>query len=309
MDGNSSPRAGGRGWLAAAIVVALVAAVAVASTGSVGSGSDTDRRPSEALLDTIVSLAVVGIAVGFVIAAVVFVLLRREIAAAEVPRPRSSRATLVALLWFGGLLLALVLLLRADGSGNGRNGLLGRLGDTRRRDAADGNEYEPEFQPWPVLILALLAAAACLAWWASRRARRRALRSVDDPSPALVLAEVLDETLDDLRDEPDPRRAVIGAYARMERGLAAAGVPRHDAEAPGEYLERVLVEVQVSARAAGRLTALFSWARFSRHDVEEGMKHEAIETLEQVRDELRALDAARLAAEAERLRVLRGATS
>ena len=35
-----------------------------------------------------------------------------------------------------------------------------------------------------------------------------------------ALADVLDETLDDLRAEADPRRAVIAAYARMERALA-----------------------------------------------------------------------------------------
>ena len=37
-------------------------------------------------------------------------------------------------------------------------------------------------------------------------------------------ADVLDETLDDLRAETDPRRAVIAAYARMERALAAFGL-------------------------------------------------------------------------------------
>ena len=40
-----------------------------------------------------------------------------------------------------------------------------------------------------------------------------------------ALAEVLSETLDDLRREPDPRKAVIGAYAKMERTLAARGFP------------------------------------------------------------------------------------
>ena len=51
-----------------------------------------------------------------------------------------------------------------------------------------------------------------------------------------VLADVLEETIDDLRAEADPRRAVIAAYARMERALAAAGLPRSPAEAPDEYL-------------------------------------------------------------------------
>ena len=49
----------------------------------------------------------------------------------------------------------------------------------------------------------------------------------------------------------------------------------------------------MSRRAAGRLTALFAWARFSVHDVRPEMKDEAIETLEQVQHELAAADAAR----------------
>ncbi|MGI8974336.1 MAG: DUF4129 domain-containing protein [Gaiella sp.] len=308
MNGNAPVRSGVRGWPAAAVAVALVAGVAVASSGSIPSGSGAARRPSETLLDTVVSLAVAGTALGMVVAVAVFVLLRREVAATEAPARRNGRATAIALLWFGGLLLGVALLLRSDGSGSDRGGVFGALG-RRRTDTPPGGGYEPEFQPWPVLVVGLLAAAGGLALWASHRARRRALGSHNDLGPALVLAEVLDETVDDLRDEPDPRRAVIRAYARMERGFAGAGVPRHDAEAPEEYVDRALAEVASSSRSAARLMALFSWARFSGHDVDASMKAEAIETLEQVRDELRALDAARHAAETERLRNLRGAHS
>ncbi len=110
---------------------------------------------------------------------------------------------------------------------------------------------------------------------------------------AEALADVLAETLDDLRAERDPRRAVIAAYARMERALAASGLPRSGAEAPEEYLTRVLDEIEISPRAAGHLTALFAWARFSVHDVRPEMKDEAIETLEQVQRELAAAETAR----------------
>ena len=37
-----------------------------------------------------------------------------------------------------------------------------------------------------------------------------------------------------------------------------------------------------------RLTALFARAKFSQHEVDDGMKDEAIDTLEELRDELRA---------------------
>ena len=51
-------------------------------------------------------------------------------------------------------------------------------------------------------------------------------------------AAIIDDTLEDLRSETDPRRAVVAAYARMERVLAVHGLPRDRAEAPAEYLER-----------------------------------------------------------------------
>jgi hypothetical protein len=87
---------------------------------------------------------------------------------------------------------------------------------------------------------------------------------------------------------------VIAAYARMERALAASGLPRDPSEAPEEYLRKILSDLAVTGRAAARLTSLFAWARFSGHDVRPEMKEEAIETLEQVQHEL-AADAARRA--------------
>ncbi len=112
---------------------------------------------------------------------------------------------------------------------------------------------------------------------------------------------MLDETLDDLRAEADPRRAVIAAYARMERALGAYGLPRSPSEAPDEYLQRIFGDLEVSRLATSRLTALFSWAKFSGHDVAPEMKQEAIEALEAVREELRA---AEILAEHERLAAL-----
>ena len=101
----------------------------------------------------------------------------------------------------------------------------------------------------------------------------------------------MDESLDDLRAEPDPRRAVIAAYARLERVLAAHGLPRNPAEAPLEYLGRMLTELSVSDRAARALTELFERAKFSQHAVGSEMKEQAIEALETVRDDLLAAQA------------------
>ena len=103
-----------------------------------------------------------------------------------------------------------------------------------------------------------------------------------------ALAAALDESLDDLRADPDLRRAIIAAYARMETALGSVGVPRRPAEAPLEYLERVLLALDTSQTSVRRLTDLFEWARFSHHEPEPSMRDEAVDALEAVRDELRA---------------------
>jgi len=103
-----------------------------------------------------------------------------------------------------------------------------------------------------------------------------------------TLAEVLTETLDDLRNEADPRKAVIGAYAKMERTLAARGVPRRKSEAPHGYLARIIDVVSGSAHSAQRLTRLFARARFSPHEIDLRMKEDAIDALTGLRAELQA---------------------
>ena len=131
---------------------------------------------------------------------------------------------------------------------------------------------------------AVVAAAAAGAYVV---ARRRSRASADDePELAQELALVLDDTLEDLRRERDARRAVIAAYARMERAFAAHGFPRRPFEAPLEYLARVLGNLQVRSSAVLDLTSLFERAKFSPHGVDEAMKDEAITALVAVRDDL-----------------------
>jgi hypothetical protein len=135
------------------------------------------------------------------------------------------------------------------------------------------------------IIAVLVAGAIVLVYTARTRATLRPmlrLRRAQDE-----LAGALDESLDDLRADPDLRRAIIAAYARMERVLAAAGVARRASEAPFEYLERALETLEASAASVRRLTALFEWAKFSHHEPEPAMRDEAIDALVAVRDELR----------------------
>jgi uncharacterized protein DUF4129 len=135
------------------------------------------------------------------------------------------------------------------------------------------------------IVLALLGALGIAVYVAGRR-RGGSLPSWQLASQAAVSA-ALDESLDDLRSEPDLRKAIIAAYARMERALAYAGLPRRPSEAPLEYVERALGQLETSAGAIRRLTDLFEWAKFSHHEPDPSMRDEAIDALVAVRDELR----------------------
>jgi hypothetical protein len=116
------------------------------------------------------------------------------------------------------------------------------------------------------------------------------------PRPeGLSLAEELSlvaaESIEDLRRERDPRKAVIAAYANMERALAAHGLPRRGAEAPFEYLARILRELEVREDAVRALTQLFEYAKFSTHEIDTGMKEQAIAAFAAIRDDLQTDEA------------------
>jgi len=284
-------------------LVVLLAAVAIASTGSVPAGGGGARRPADRFFDVLISLYLLLMIPGFAMWVYVLAVSRDGVAEAIVRRKRRSRwRSFVTFVVPFAIFLFFLRWLTTN------NDLRQRLADQiGRGQRSPGNAvdspggYEPQFATGPVLVILVLVAIGAVAWYVSYRARRRRLEQFpDDVGPAL--ADLLDETLDDLRAEADARTAVIAAYARMERALAAYGLPRDPSEAPDEYLGRVLADLEVSRRAISRLTALFAWAKFSGHDVAPGMKDEAIAALEAVRAELRA---AEILAEARRLEMQR----
>lgn len=103
------------------------------------------------------------------------------------------------------------------------------------------------------------------------------------------LARAIGSTIDDLRGERDARRAVIAAYANMERILASHGLARGQSELPYEYLARVLQLLQVRESAVRSLTELFEYAKFSKHEIDHAMKERAIESLVAVREDLQVI--------------------
>ena len=134
---------------------------------------------------------------------------------------------------------------------------------------------------------ALLVAGVFAAAWLTRSRRRlRARRPVARTQPQDVLTRAVSLSLEDLRREPDPRRAIVAAYAHMERLLEQAGVVRPGSETVTEYLARVLRAGNAPRAAATELTGLFEEARFSRHHLSEADRQRALVALVEIRESL-----------------------
>jgi len=140
---------------------------------------------------------------------------------------------------------------------------------------------------WLPILLAVGAVAVAVAAVAYvLRRRRRAATAPQTEPPAAAMVEAIDESLDDLERERDPRRAVIRAYGRMERTLGDHGLARRAPETPLEYLARALQTLAGSRESAERLTRLFERAKFSPHPIDLGMRDEALSALATLRAEL-----------------------
>ncbi|HTU29901.1 MAG TPA: DUF4129 domain-containing protein [Solirubrobacteraceae bacterium] len=94
-----------------------------------------------------------------------------------------------------------------------------------------------------------------------------------------ALRDAVLRSLDEIRRDPDARRAIIGAYRLMEAALARTGLPRDPAEAPREYLSRALSSLDVGPQAPRRLTALFERARFGDADLDLSLRDQAVDAL------------------------------
>jgi uncharacterized membrane protein len=144
---------------------------------------------------------------------------------------------------------------------------------------------------WP-LVLGIGGLVLLGGVWMYVRSRRRLAPLLDDRSLQADMVSAIETTIDDLRSERNARRAVIAAYASMERTLAAHGLARHRSEAPLEYLTTILRGLRVRESAVRTLTGLFEYAKFSGHEVDEQMKEEAIAALIAIRDDLQRDEAA-----------------
>ena len=277
-------------FLTGAGILLAVGLVAIAARGSTSIGDGGTRRPSDTLIDILLSLYIVAMAAGAILFVYLLALGRHSLSGRAGGHRRDWRN------WIGIAVLVAALVLVANDLPERRFGgdvLMppAPVGGVTQTGPAGENAYEPEFAWIPVLVTLAVLGLGVFAWIWSGRARRRARGERWLNPLAEDVYRALDISLDDLRAEPDPRRAVIAAYARLEQVLAASNLPRRASEAPLEYLERMLASLSVTPQAARRLTDLFERAKFSHHAMDSEMKEDAIAALERVRDDLLAAEA------------------
>ena len=270
-------------------LLALLALVAVATAGrtpGAGTGGGNVRAPGF-VADYLATVALLFVPLG-AIAFVLAMFLRKEQKLRGGGGRRGGWMRLVVPIVLVALAFAIGPQFRNRFQGSSQpgrtlptTGVPGKQTGTKHRDQ---QPLRAHFRWLPFVLLGSIALGFVIAGTALAVRRRRG--ELSPLELAAAFSAVLKETLDDLRQEPDPRKAVIRTYARMEKTLAAKGLPRRPFEAPLEYLARVLDAVQAGADSARRLTGLFERARFSAHPIDTSMKSEAIDALVALRLEL-----------------------
>jgi hypothetical protein len=265
-------------------VALLVALAGIASHGRPLSGG-RGPGPTATFFDYVATSLVIFAFV--ILGVVVYVLAGHKVHAA---RPRRGRWNLVTLMLSFFAALVIVWVLSRTGFINRLQKLEHNLANGRQSPgkpvhlkAAGKNVRNPHLR-WDELVVFIALIAAGVLVYVSRLTNRAPKPWRFDRREDVSLA--IDESIEDLRNDPNLRRAIVAAYARMEHALGRAGLPRHPSEAPFEYVERALGSLETSSDSAQRLTTLFERAKFSHHEPAPEMRNEAIDALVAVRDEL-----------------------
>jgi Domain of unknown function (DUF4129) len=278
--------------LVAFALLGLLAIVAFASKSGIGRSSRAEPTPGY------VSYAFTAFLIVFVlaipVAAWAFLLQARERNFERKSFGRRVLQNVIVFLWVLGI-VSLVLYLKHHHSHLFSHTSLKNPGHLAHK-ATNGKgelKYEPKFE-WSVFVVAVIALLATAAVLFDQRRRRIARRRRAVPLEATMAEDLVAEMTDaieDLEAEPDARRAVIAAYARMEGVFARHGLRRRPSETPLEYLRRILLGLTARADAVTRLTDLFEQAKFSLHEIDASMKRDAIGALKEIRDDLQAAPA------------------
>jgi hypothetical protein len=123
------------------------------------------------------------------------------------------------------------------------------------------------------IALLVLFSERIVEWWLARQAQ----------AGRVPFAEAVEESLDDLADDADPRAAILRTYHRFEVAAARARVRREPWHTADEFMRELLARLAVPDVAVDRLTRLFELARFSRHPLGPPERDRARACLDEIR--------------------------
>ena len=143
----------------------------------------------------------------------------------------------------------------------------------------------PSWLPWAALAIVAFGVVVAVGVFLCGIVRDGSAKPSHEADATSAAVEAAINALD---AGPDPRRSVIAAYGAMQRALGERGVVRSPAEAPREYLRRVLLEQGATQREATTLTGLFEEARYSTHPIPERVRRLALAALRSLQARLGA---------------------
>ena len=276
MGATGEREADRRAWTAVAAGVGVFVGLGAVGVASRGAPGDRTGAAFEASTDDRWLIGGFALAVVVATAVVVWAMWPDGRAKAE-RQPRS---------WWRHYVVSLVVLLLLIVVGSARERMLdgGRApaqavpdpapaGPTDRGTGGDEGGMRPS--ALASVALGVVAISGVAAFAVLEAARRR--HEQDDDGRHGVRDESTDAThrrtdaIDltslsaaDVAAEPDPRRAVLLAYALLESRLAGTGIARAPAASPHEWLRLIRTHADAgTAGAAATLTGLFERARFS----------------------------------------------
>jgi hypothetical protein len=267
-------------------IVGLLVLVAMAARGS-HPGTDghvATRAVPNSVQDTVITLLALAYGLG-IVAIVVLFFRKRPWHEPDDSRWLRNFATVMVLAAVVIAVATFAVKHRNDAKGQRVDAIPGQPTTTDRQGRLRSVPAREAHFQWP-LALGVAGLILLGGIWLYVSQRRELTPRARDGSLEADIVSAIETTIDDLRSERDARRAVIAAYALMERTLSAHGLARDRAEAPMEYLGRILRDLNVRDSAVRTLTELFEYAKFSRHEIDTVMKEQAIDALLAVRDDL-----------------------